>query len=1188
MNRNYIHTCIKDIAERMKNNKEHGGVSVMIGAGFSKNAINRNSSNDIIPDWSELAVKMYEELYPKDEDISEKDLKEWEERKIVKISGKNVTKLAEEYENTFDRAKLNYLIEKSLNNDFLVPGKLHERLLSYNWQDVFTTNYDTLLEETRKSSGIYNKYQVVYSKDDLPGKTRPRIIKLHGSIPQVKPYIITDEDYRLYPITHAAMVNTVQQTMLENRLCLIGFSGDDPNFQNWLGWIRDNMKDNFSKVYLIGSFYKLSEAEKKLLENKKISLIDLSVLLDNDNKNNQEKGLTEFFNLLDKYQKKETLLDLLPYKNDISKFNFYKNLSNKEKDLNDINLYLDKVIKEKDKFIIIPKDNDYLHYFNKHFSVIMNFLKDSESSNDVNFKLLVIISKIIKILDLYSSYINFHSIKLINKYVDRLIKYNKKNITVSLYNYLFDIDIYLLKYYRIFGSQDEYNEIETRVAGYENNLINKKNDIYFEKIQNALLYFNYDDACKYLDLLDNCSLKEKLKKVSLLTQVSKNDHAKNLLNECLKDLSDLKVSNDIYASYLGYINLCARFFMFFMNNNNIYSDEVCINNEYNTRALIIDEEKKIKDLIIKKHREKIKNDITTYNLNSSYKTISIIGDFTLEEKTFSYLLRINDLCLLPFQSDKNIITELINFDIFSDNEQFWTISYLLKSNDNKILDEILSRDNIINLGKEKINLIFDNIINISKLFNGKSQQNEKYILNLNSIIDSLSRFCVFLDDSKIIDYIKFLSLVSNNEDIINVDENINKALRRICTMFNKNLGNQIQNIIFKEFNTKFTISSYFTKIDIDEINLDEYYNIAINECKSNEKQIKVGGVAKVILLWNSKKVEKYEQEIASAIWANNNNELPNMNFNLQPLWFNLPYLKSTNFEQLYYNYLCKSKITNNNIVDLINKYYHLSCLNLNNILKINNDHFLRINILNNLIEYINNFKNKNETIITNEFLEMEIYCKQCIEFTTLIYYLSFDENDINPDILSKICEIKGLLKDIVNIESIKMIEDLKNERYIECFNRFIEVIFTCYTENYSSVFIGLDCLIFECEKKNYLWPKIKSSFEYFMDYLKYVNINGAKTFWLHFSLIIKRKIFYSKELQEVIFKAMNNCYNNYYDNAVKGHRYYLDGLYNLIKTLKVYYDNLFDNKIEIIQELNDFINITRDIEILEIKNIWNE
>jgi hypothetical protein len=66
-------------------------------------------------------------------------------------------------------------------------------------------------------------------------------VKLHGTIGDAGPLIFAEEDYRTYPAKYAAFVNFARQVFIENELCLVGFSGDDPNFLQWAGWVRDHL-----------------------------------------------------------------------------------------------------------------------------------------------------------------------------------------------------------------------------------------------------------------------------------------------------------------------------------------------------------------------------------------------------------------------------------------------------------------------------------------------------------------------------------------------------------------------------------------------------------------------------------------------------------------------------------------------------------------------------------------------------------------------------------------------------------------------------------------------------------------------------------------------------------------------------------------------------------------------------------
>lgn len=236
-----------------------GKASVMVGAGFSKNA----SKPDFVEmkDWNALGKVFYRLLYSHDP-------------KSHDLEFKTPIRLASQVEASFGRNELDRLIAQSLPDDAISPGELHVELLKLNWHDVFTTNYDTLLERAYLDAGV--SYNVVTNKDTLLYTKSPRIIKLHGSFPDIHPFIITEEDFRTYPDKYPGFVNTVRQAMIESVFCLIGFSGDDPNFLNWLGWLRDVMEDSISPVYLITFDNNIHESEQSLMQDRGIKILNLA------------------------------------------------------------------------------------------------------------------------------------------------------------------------------------------------------------------------------------------------------------------------------------------------------------------------------------------------------------------------------------------------------------------------------------------------------------------------------------------------------------------------------------------------------------------------------------------------------------------------------------------------------------------------------------------------------------------------------------------------------------------------------------------------------------------------------------------------------------------------------------------------------------------------------------------------
>ena len=247
-----------------------GGASVMVGSGFSRSAARTQPGAEDIPMWSELAEAIYNSLYPQGHGASQCD----EISEILTTDG--FLKIAQEYEVAFGRTALHGFLKHLIHDHDFKFGDMHKRLLRLPWRDVFTTNWDTLLEQTAFSvADRAYSYGVVQSMDEIPLAGRPRIIKLHGSFPAYFPLICTEEDYRKYPTQFAPFVNTVQQSMMETVFLLIGFSGNDPNFLNWSGWVRDNLGDASPKIYLAG-WLDLSLHKRRMLEDRNVIPIDLA------------------------------------------------------------------------------------------------------------------------------------------------------------------------------------------------------------------------------------------------------------------------------------------------------------------------------------------------------------------------------------------------------------------------------------------------------------------------------------------------------------------------------------------------------------------------------------------------------------------------------------------------------------------------------------------------------------------------------------------------------------------------------------------------------------------------------------------------------------------------------------------------------------------------------------------------
>lgn len=252
-----IQPYIEHIRDALWRIPDRGLASVMVGAGFSRNSTPAVPGASPLPLWDELA-RIIAAGIGLDKDNKPRD----------------PLQIAQMYEATRGRAELHRLLERCLPDSEHRPGSLHRRLLTLPWADVFTTNYDTLLERARTE--VFNRhYECVLTPTDIPMRCPPRLVKLHGSLGSGGRLIITQDDYRKYPQSHAPFVNLVRQSVMETVFVLIGFAGDDPNFLEWTGWVRDILGDHAPKIYLCG-LIDSSPATRALLDSRRVTPIDLS------------------------------------------------------------------------------------------------------------------------------------------------------------------------------------------------------------------------------------------------------------------------------------------------------------------------------------------------------------------------------------------------------------------------------------------------------------------------------------------------------------------------------------------------------------------------------------------------------------------------------------------------------------------------------------------------------------------------------------------------------------------------------------------------------------------------------------------------------------------------------------------------------------------------------------------------
>ena len=259
-----------------------GKLVVFVGAGVSKNSG--------LPDWKEL-IKDYAEY-----------------RGIKEFSSKQFLTIPEEVFERYGSLKYYEIAEKRFSGKYF-PNSIHIILKKMNLTYIITTNYDTLIEDEIKN------LQVVSKDEDLPYTNSNRmLIKMHGDFKN-KNIVLKKSDYDNYEKKFPLISTLVKGLFTTNTILFIGYSYNDVNVQQIMNWIKEILKEETRKAFLV-EFTKEDDKEEE--NSEQINRISLKLLTKNndevlytdkkegfDNNYDYEKTLTKF--LSDIYNEKENV-----------------------------------------------------------------------------------------------------------------------------------------------------------------------------------------------------------------------------------------------------------------------------------------------------------------------------------------------------------------------------------------------------------------------------------------------------------------------------------------------------------------------------------------------------------------------------------------------------------------------------------------------------------------------------------------------------------------------------------------------------------------------------------------------------------------------------------------------------------------------------------------------------------------
>ena len=730
-----LSSSIKMKLDNIRNYLSYGNASVMVGAGFSRNADMDETVS--MKDWNSLAKIFFQKLYsrtPTGEDLA----------------FKTPMRLASLVETSFGRTELDKMIYESLPDERISPGEIHKAFLNLNWKDVFTTNYDRLLEKT--AIDTERNYNIVTNKETLIYTQSPRIIKLHGSFPDIHPFIMTEEDYRIYPSKYPEFVNSVRQALIENVFCLIGFSGDDPNFLSWIGWLRDVMGNLSSPIYLITYDKTFHDAESTLLKTRKLDVINFAEV-------EGIRGYKEAFEFLFKYleSQEQDLWNDLGFTVNLDTIEGVKKTIEKAKTIRT----------SYPGWLLMPQS--YYHYFSDCSRSFPFMEKDLDNITDINLRFQFIYE-----LDWRLS-ISLTP-KNVDWYVNELeaICYDE-NDTPELRAQKHSLKISLLTIYRNLLSVDSFKKVVKLICDTKDRLST-----------DLLRRFFYERALMAVSVLDYKQVDEILKmwnpsrfdyigeiwKALILIEIGKLKDARDLLNDTYQTIrTQLVLINNAYSPLLSSCRLQIENILHLISYNRSKRNI----SEFDYDADFYTICNNCKDKLHELGDNKQYLEYHDFNIGSRRTTWK--GDSGFDGRyLYSYrLVRLYENAGIPFglpkfsinvQVQSEALCKLISYNFF------YCATILIRGCCERLIKDILNRRHLVDLSRKDADFLFDMYYPCLKTLS--DTEDKTIVERQKSIVQLLSYLSVKASEEKIVPLVNILIRLKYEKNLKTVYNSLTK------------------------------------------------------------------------------------------------------------------------------------------------------------------------------------------------------------------------------------------------------------------------------------------------------------------------------------------------------------------------------------------------------------------------------
>lgn len=225
--------------------------TVFLGAGINIEAG--------LPDWKNLL----------DDILTELNLKKYDNIDIPLVTQFYIN------EKNGSTKELLSILDEKINSQSYKPGKTLETLIKLPIKEFWTTNYDSILEQSLENEG--KKPNIIYNKKQFYNLTKKySVFKIHGDIKDKNNLVLWKESYDLYEKTKKFFWDKLSTELINKNFLFIGTSMTDPNLNLILNKANLLIEDNADKSEHFIFFEQKNKDSDKNLFNHQINYLNKS------------------------------------------------------------------------------------------------------------------------------------------------------------------------------------------------------------------------------------------------------------------------------------------------------------------------------------------------------------------------------------------------------------------------------------------------------------------------------------------------------------------------------------------------------------------------------------------------------------------------------------------------------------------------------------------------------------------------------------------------------------------------------------------------------------------------------------------------------------------------------------------------------------------------------------------------